>query len=160
MFLLDTDIVSNTRKGQPHPRLLQWLQDSPPDSLAISAMTVMELEAGIGLVRAAGNARKADELSLWLDGLVSVGNPPVIPIDHRVARLYGRMFATPELKNFVLSPAGSRQPKSGGDLVLAASAIIHDAAIVTNNARDFLEIHALFRLPGLYLPFTDEWLIA
>lgn len=159
MFLLDTDIVSNTRKVRPHPRLLRWLGETNPGDLAISAMTVFELEAGISLLRAGGNMAKADEISLWLDGLIASGSLPVLPIDHLVARLYGRMIATPQLKNFLFSTPASKQPKSGGDLILAATAIIHGATIVTNNARDFLAIHQHFPLAGLYLPFTDEWLI-
>lgn len=159
MFLLDTDIVSNTRKAKPHPKLLYWLGEVSPNDLAISAMTVFELEAGISLLRSRGNGAKADEISLWLDGLIAAGSLPVLPIDHLVARLYGRMFATPALKNFLFSTPASKQPKSGGDLVLAATAIIHGGTIVTNNARDFRAIHAHFPLGGVYLPFTDEWLI-
>ncbi|WP_374370729.1 PIN domain-containing protein [Dongia sp.] len=159
MFLLDTDIVSNTRKAKPHPKLLGWLGTVPPDTLAISAMTVFELEAGISQLRAGGNAAKAEEISLWLDGLIASGSLPVLPIDHQVARLYGRMFATPGLKNFLWSAPESKQPKSGGDLILSATAIVHGAVIATNNARDFLAIHLHFPLPGIYLPFSDEWLI-
>jgi predicted nucleic acid-binding protein len=160
VFLLDTDVVSNTRLAKPHPRLLQWLEARGPDELAISATTIFEIEAGICLLELEGKAAKAVEVRSWLDGLVASGGLPILPIDHRVARLYGRMFTTPALCNFVVPDIRTPKPKSGADLIIAATAVAHEAAIATNNAADFVAIHRHFPLPGIYKPFTDEWVVA
>lgn len=160
MFLLDTDIVSNTRLAKPHPRLLRWLEARAPDELVISATTIFEIEAGICLLEGEGKAAKAGEVRSWLDGLVASGGLPILPIDHRVARLYGRMFATPALRNFIVADPRALRAKSGADLMIAATAIVHEAAVATNNAADFVAIHRHFALPGVYKPFTDEWAVA
>ena len=160
MFLLDTDIVSNTRRTKPHPWLLRWLEARSADELMISAITIFEIEAGICLLEIERKLEKAREVRSWLDGLVASGGPPILPIDHRVARLYGRMFTTPALRNFVVADARAAKLKSGADLIIAATAIVHEAAIATNNAADFLAIDRHFPLPGVYKPFTDAWVVA
>jgi toxin FitB len=158
VYLLDTDVVSNFRKRKPHPNLLKWFQSVPPDEVAVSVMTAFEVQSGTNLLRAT-DPKKADEIEDWLDGFVLTGNFKILPIDTEVARLYARMFGTPSLKNFVLPDPKSRRPKSGVDLMLAATAIVHGTTLVTVNRDDFLRIHAEFPLPSLYEPFAMEWLV-
>jgi hypothetical protein len=67
------------------------------------------------------------------------------------------MFATPALRNFTLPSPASRRPKSGVDLMIAATAIVHGMTVVTADAGDFLRIHAAFPLPSLYEPFAKDW---
>jgi hypothetical protein len=66
------------------------------------------------------------------------------------------MFATPALRDFILPDPRMAKPKSGADLMIAATAIVHAAAVATN----FAAIHRQFPLPGVYKPFTDEWVVA
>jgi predicted nucleic acid-binding protein len=80
-------------------------------------------------------------------------------VDTDVARLYARMFVTPSLKNFLLPDPKSKRPKSGVDLMLAATVIVHGATLVTVNRDDYLRVHAEFPLPSLYEPFAMEWLV-
>ncbi len=42
--------------------------------------------------------------------------------------------------------------------MLAATAIVQGATLVTVNGDDFLRIHAEFPLPSLYEPFAMKWL--
>jgi predicted nucleic acid-binding protein len=157
MYLLDTDVVSNFRKKKPHPNLLAWFATVPREEIAISVMTVFEIQSGASVLRLQDPA-KASEFEAWLDGIVS-NDLSVFPIDTATARLYGRMFVTPALKNFLMPDARSMKPKSGADLIIAATAIIHGATMVTINSADFLRIHERFPLPSLYDPFAGEWLI-
>ena len=121
-------------------------------------MTVFEIQSGVDLVRATDPV-KADEIEQWLDGFVLTGAFQILSVDVDVARLYARMFATPLLKNFVLPDIRSKRPKSGADLVIAATAIVHGATVVTVNQDDFLRIHTEFTLPSLYEPFAMQWAI-
>ena len=41
--------------------------------------------------------------------------------------------------------------------MVASVAIAHDAVIMTCNARDFMRVHELFPLPGLFDPLRREW---
>jgi predicted nucleic acid-binding protein len=88
-----------------------------------------------------------------------VSRGPGLSLDTEVARLSARMFVTPSLKNFVLPDPKSNQPKSEVDLMVAATAIVHGATLVTMNRDVNLRIHAEFPLPSLYEPFAMEWLV-
>jgi toxin FitB len=157
MYLLDTDVVSNFRKKKPHPNLVTWFGTVKREEIAISVMTVFEIQSGASLLQSQDPA-KASEIETWLDGIVS-NDLSVLPIDTAIARLYGRMFVTPELKNFLMPDAKSMKPKSGADLILAATAIAQGATMVTISSGDFLRIHRIFPLPSLYDPFAAEWLV-
>ena len=156
MYLLDTDVVSNFRKRPPHPNLLKWFHSVLPDEFTVSVMTIFEIQSGTSLLRPT-DPKKADELEGWLDGFVLAGNFKFLPIDTDVARLYARMFANPALKNFVFPDPNSKRPKSGADLVIAATAIVCDATLVTLDKDDFLRVHAEIPIPSIYDPIAMEW---
>lgn len=158
MFLLDTDIVSNFRKQKPHPELIRWIAQIGWDQVSMSAMTVTEIQIGIERAKAS-DADTATRISNWLDGLLEDGTPQVIPIGALVARLYGRMYEAPGLRNFVLTRPGSTHGKTGADLCIAATAITHELVVVTHNVDDFVRINAHFPLPGLFDPFEGAWKI-
>jgi toxin FitB len=156
VYVLDTDVVSNFRKRKPHPNLLTWFDSVPPDEVAVAAMTVFEIQAGAAALRPT-NPAKAAEIGDWLDGFVLTDTFKILPFGIEVARLYAEMFVTPALKHFLLPDPRSKRPKSGAGLIVAATAIVHEATVVTVNKADFLRIHAHFPLPSLYDPFAMEW---
>jgi len=158
VYLLDTDVVSNFRRLKPHPNLLAWFGSVPISDVAISVMTVFEIQSGVALVRTRSPA-KADEIERWLDSVVLTAGFQILGVNIDIARLYARMFSTPSLKNFVMPDARSGRPKSGTDLVIAATAIVHGATVVTVDKHDFLRVHGEFALPSLYEPFAMEWSI-
>lgn len=151
LFLLDTNIVSNLRRARPHPNLVAWLSPIPPGQVFMAAVTVAEIQCGVGQ---AADPTVADRVQRWLDGLLEVGQPQVVPFDTRTAVLMGRMWATPALNNFIANDPRSRKVRSGADLAIAATAIAHDLVVATANTADFLAIGALFPLPGLIDPFA------
>ena len=51
MYLLDTNVVSELRRPQPHASVLRWIAAVPSDQLFLSAVTVGEIQAGIESVR-------------------------------------------------------------------------------------------------------------
>lgn len=158
MYLLGTDIVSNFRKSRPHPNLLDWMGRIADEEVAVSVMTVFEIQSGAHLVRAAAPA-KAAEIEAWLDGFVLAGGFAILPLGTEAARLYAAMFVTPSLKSFLLPHPRSKAPKSGVDLIIAAIAIVGDACVVTTNTADYLRIHREFPLPGLYDPLAGSWFV-
>ncbi len=137
-YLLDADAVSSFRKPRPNPHLVSWISAAHArgDGFALSAHTVFELHAGASYVREHDPAR-ADEIERWIDALISQDDLVVVPVDAAVARVYAAMFTNRALKNFVFPGPGSKRPKSGGDLVLAATSIVTELRIVSLNVRDF-----------------------
>lgn len=63
-WLLDANIISETRRLKPEPKVLAFIMDHPLVELHISAVTVAELRFGIELLTQ-GDTRR-HELNEWL----------------------------------------------------------------------------------------------
>ena len=161
LYLLDTDVVSNLRKRNPSQELLSWLNGTPPEQVRIPLVVIFEIQRGIETLRQDGKQSLAAEIEAWLerlldasgaDGLISPGVDDV--------RLQARMFSAPALRNFLLPGPRSSKPKFGGDIIIAAMAITSQAAIVSFNVDDYLQINTHFPLVGgLFHPGRNEWSI-
>ena len=161
LHLLDTDVVSNLRKRSPNQALLTWLNDTPPEQVRIPLVVVFEIQRGIETLRQDGKLILVDEIEGWLERLLDASGPDgVICPGVDDVRLQARMFAKPALRNFILPEPRSTKLKFGGDIIIAATAITNQAAIVSFNADDYLQIHTYFPLlGGLYHPGRSEWVI-
>lgn len=122
-YLLDTNIVSETIRRTPHKAALAWLDQIPGESLFVSVLTLGEIRKG---VEAVADRKRRDKLRLWLDHeLPRWFEGRVLPVDLGVADRWGRLLAE----------VGRSVPTI--DSLLAATALHHDLALVTRNARDF-----------------------
>lgn len=122
MYLLDTVILSELRKRDRDPRVVDWVQSVEPADLFLSAITVGEIELGVEKQRKA-NPAFADELGRWLDLLLQAYHDRILPLDTAVARRWGRL-------------AGKLGNKSL-DLAIAATALEHGLTVATRNVSDF-----------------------
>lgn len=50
MILLDTNVISEPLRRGPDPRVIDWIDTQPLETLYLSAITVAELRAGIALL--------------------------------------------------------------------------------------------------------------
>ena len=121
MYLLDTNIISETRKPRPHPAVLAWIRSVRESDLFLSAITLGELQKGVELTRRQ-NPLKAEEIGAWIDQLAS--SYAILPADERVLREWARMLK------------GRNEPK-WEDGLIAATARIHRLIVVTRNVKDF-----------------------
>jgi predicted nucleic acid-binding protein len=159
VYVLDTDVVSNLSKQAPNRALLEWIAGTPPEEMRIPLAVVFELLMGVeGLI----NERKTErarELSAWLDALLDAYRDQVDAPDVEVARLQAKLFSSPALRGFLQPHPKSPKLKFDVDLIVAATAIARDAAIVSFNVSDYERIHRHFPLPGLYHPGRAEWVV-
>jgi toxin FitB len=65
-YLLDTSVLSETRKRQPSAGVADWIAATPPDRLHVSVLTLGEIEQGIARVRGRGDRHQASALERWL----------------------------------------------------------------------------------------------
>ncbi|HSU06303.1 MAG TPA: PIN domain-containing protein [Acetobacteraceae bacterium] len=151
LTVLDTDVLSELRLPDPSPKVLAWFSAMPADELALTSFAITEVEYGIARLPARDTTFAA-QLTGWLDMILSSHN--VLALDAAAARILGRMYAMPPLRNLAVTHPRAAQPKFGRDLVIAATAIAHGAAVATRNIRDFGLIAGSFpQLKGID-PFT------
>jgi toxin FitB len=125
-FLLDTNVLSEWTKPRPNPGVVAWLAEVDEDRVYISVITLAELRHGIERMAAGSRRKRLDE---WLqDELPLRFEDRVLPVDGAVADAWGKLVARSET-------AG--RPIHAMDAFIAATAEVHDLALVTRNASDF-----------------------
>lgn len=113
MIVLDTNVVSEAMKPEPHPSVRAWLNDQAAATLFLSSVTLAELLFGIAALPA---GKRKDMLAQALDGLMGLFRDRVLPFDTDAARRYaelavtaksgGRGFPTPD--GYIAAIAASR----------------------------------------------------
>ncbi len=127
-FLLDTNVLSNVVKPQPSTSLVSWWSTQRDDSLFISTLTIAELRRGI-LEKPAG--KKRSELESWFagpQGPQALFAGRILSFDDDAALVWAGLMA---------DGTAAGRPRSGLDMVVAATAIANSCTIVTDNERDF-----------------------
>lgn len=122
MFLLDTVVLSELRRQQRNPGVVQWVAAQRPSDLFLSAVTIGEVERGITRQQSV-NPDFAAALAAWLDAVLTLYADRILGIDTATARRWGRLSA--QLGN------------DGADLLIAATALEHGLTVVTRNVRHF-----------------------
>ncbi|MBQ9062823.1 MAG: type II toxin-antitoxin system VapC family toxin [Eubacterium sp.] len=130
MYLLDTNICIYAINGK-YPALKNHLLEIHPDEIAISAITVGELEYGAAKSRWGERTRRIMHAFL--------ANYRILPFTERDAVLFGQLRA-------LLSSAGT--PIGAYDIMIAAQGLAGNYHVVTHNTGEFT------RIPGLVL---EDW---
>jgi toxin FitB len=120
-WLLDTNVLSETRKNQADPGVIAFLQAADSSALYLSVLTIGELRKGIAAKRRTDPAA-AKSLAAWVEGLEVGFADRILSIDAAIARLWGEW-------------SGDR-PRPVVDTLLAATAVHHGLTFVTRNTRD------------------------
>ena len=121
MFILDTNVVSELRRTRPHGAVLAWFAGVNDRDIHISAATVGEIQAGIEITRE-NDIVKAAELERWLIEVILSMN--VIAPDAEIFRIWARLMHR-------------QQSHLWDDAMIAATAMHHNATVVTRNVRHF-----------------------
>ena len=122
----DTNIISEVRKkdkADPGVRrfFVQVAAEETP--VYLSVVTIGERRRGIELIRHRGDAPQAQQLEAWLQTVLTEYADCILPIDEEIAQLWGRLRAP--------------HPEHALDKQIAATALIHDLAVVTRNTAHY-----------------------
>jgi hypothetical protein len=124
-YLVDTCVISEVVKRNPHPSVLAWLEQQDERNLHLSSLTIGEIIKGI--TRLPDSARR-DRLRRWVEEeLPARFEGRILNIDTGVAALWGVMQGRAEKH-------GGRLPVI--DSLIAATADHHDLTVVTRNEKD------------------------
>lgn len=140
MFLLDTNIISESRKlgtSRIDPRAAAWLASVDVAATFVSAMTMFELERGVQQMERRDTAQGA-LLRRWLaDQVMPTYEARTLPMTRAVALVCAGLHIP--------------DPKSERDAWIAATAIDGGLTLVTRNVGDFAGIDV-----ALVNPFEDR----
>ena len=121
-FVLDTDVVSEARKGlRADAGMVRWLSSVAAEDLYLSVLVIGEIRQGIERLRRR-DPIQAGHLEVWLSGLRRHYADRILPIDLEIAEEWGRMNAP--------------DPISSRDGLIAATAKVRNMTFVTRNTAD------------------------
>ena len=124
MFLLDTNVVSELRKGaKADAGVRAFHAGLAPELVYLSVITLGEIRRGIENIRGRGDLRQARRLEDWLEAVLADHAARVLSFDADCAQVWGKL----------MSPG----PQHPIDKQIAATALIHDLTVVTRNTADF-----------------------
>ena len=124
-FMLDTNICIFLIKKKPE-NVFKKLMDVMEEGIAISIITLAELEHGVAL--SAYPEKNSNALTQFL----AIMN--VLPFDEKSASQYGMIRADLQRKGTLIGQM---------DMLIAAHAKAHRLTIVTNNVREFMRVEGL-----------------
>ncbi len=121
-YLLDTNIVSEARKGErADPGVVAWFSSIRERELYISVLVVGEIRQGIERLRRRDPAQ-AEAFNAWLERLLRDYADRVVPVNDEIAEEWGRMNVP--------------DPLPAVDGLMAATAKARGMTFVTRNTAD------------------------
>ncbi len=92
VYLLDTNVISETRKVRANEAVIAFLALAPSLSLFISVLTLGELSKGVEAKRRIDPAA-AQPLEGWVDEIETNFADRILPLDTAVATCWGKLSA-------------------------------------------------------------------
>ena len=124
MYLVDTNVISESRKGARANRgVVQFFRSTRPSERYLSVQTVGEIQRGVDNIRRRGDVNQALRLDSWLEAIVIEYAHRILSFDFDCARVWGRL----------MSPQASHPV----DKQIAAIALVYGLDVVTRNVDDF-----------------------
>ncbi len=138
MFVLDTNVISELRRGKPHQSAVvrAWAAGQPSSKLFLSAITILELEMGIVALERR-TPPQGNALRTWLMGVREAFAGRILPFTDTTATICAALHVP--------------NPRSERDAMIAATALEHGFTVVTRNESDFVGTGA-----GLVNPWTPD----
>jgi toxin FitB len=122
-YLVDANVLSEPTRPTPNARVVDWLRRHESE-LAVDPIILGEIRFGILLLP---RGRRRLSLQRWFDA--GVGRLLCLPWDASTGLRWAQLLAQ-------LRGAGRAMPVK--DSLIAATALLHELALVTRNGSDFV----------------------
>ncbi|MBD2329060.1 type II toxin-antitoxin system VapC family toxin [Alkalinema sp. FACHB-956] len=132
IYLCDTNIISELVKPQPNPGVLTW--STTIVSFELSVITLEEIIYGL-------SAKPNSRIQSWFQNFLTT-YCQIIPVTPDIAQTAG------EIRGRLRSQGNTR---TQADMLIAATAKVHQLTLVTRNIRDFEGCEI-----SLLNPFTSD----
>ena len=120
MYLLDTNIISETRRGSAAAS--KWLEDKVPETLFLSVLTLGEIERGIVKLKLRDELG-SERLEHWKLTLIENYGNRILPVSDEIAMKWGALSFGRTI--------------GVADALIGATAFVHGLTMVTRNVKDF-----------------------
>lgn len=117
-FLCDTNIISELSRPTPNQGVIAW--SDTVTSIHLSVITLEEIYYGLA-------AKPSPRIQKWFENFLAT-NCQILPLNSEIAKRAG------ELRGMLRTQGKQR---SQADIIIAATAEIHNLTLVTRNTKDF-----------------------
>jgi predicted nucleic acid-binding protein len=125
-WLLDTNVVSEGARDRPTQSVIEWIKAKPVEDLAISIVTLAELQDG---AHSNANETRRRKLTGWIETEISgTFHGRILTLSADVLIDWLRLSRRLRAKGLV---------RDASDLLIAATARVHELRLVTRNTRHF-----------------------
>lgn len=137
MFVLDTNVISETLKPTPAVEVVRWLDSVPQSSLHSTAIVKAEVLHGIERLP---EGRRKSTLSAAADFLFNMAfEGKILPFDASCAPAYAKILARAQSRSSNMDQT---------DAMIAAVVAANGGILITRNVKDF---------EGSGLPLINPW---
>lgn len=126
MIILDTNVISETLRPNPHYNVLTWLNEKDNDDLYLSAIVLAELFSGVACMP---EGKRQREFRNKLEEAVQIRfDEQTLPFDTLCALQYAELMGRNQRHGRIMSMA---------DTQIAATCLHYGATLATRNTKDF-----------------------
>jgi predicted nucleic acid-binding protein len=126
IYVLDTNVLSEVMKPTPSLAVATWMRAQSPRSLFTASICQAEILAGVAVLP--NGRRRAEFEATALAIFTREFDGRILPFDTKAASAYAEIFANRRQMG---------RPIETADLIVAATARAHDAAVVTRDSGGF-----------------------
>jgi toxin FitB len=136
MIIVDTNVLSEFMRPQPAPQVVRWLEGAQPSSLALTAISMMEITYGVA--RLPAGHRKDATRQRW-EGIQAAWTGTFITLGMAESVAAGEVLG---------ARTAIGRPITTADAQLAGMCLVWGAALATRNTKDF---------EGLGIDLINPW---
>lgn len=123
MFLVDTNVISELRKGAGADTGVQTLLKAREEELFLPVQAIGELSFGVESLKRKGDLPQAERVRQWLDSVIETFEGRILNFDQSCALMWGKLRSVSDQNQI--------------DKQIAAMALIYDLTLLTRNTRHY-----------------------